>query len=704
MAKKNKTADQPKTPPVVTDSKKSNPEFAIRIFLAVLVFILYGQSINFEFTLDDDLFYLKHSSVQQGISGLQEFFSYGSLNKFDGTEGLQPYRPITLFVFAIQKTLFDNSPAMAHLMNVLLYILLLQILFSLIKKLFPTLNVYLISLICVLFTTHPIHSEVVASVKSMDELLAAIFAFLSWKFLLPNDENTKLKPSALVFGLLFFILALLSKESAIAFLVIIPLAHFMLMQKDLKSTIYMFVSLAFVAGLFLLLRHQVLGNGTSKADSQELENVLSATKNFGENTATKAVILFYYIKLLFIPWPLNWDYSFNQIPVANWASWMSWLSIFIYGSLFVFAILKFKKHPVLSFSILFFFIASSPTNNLFILNGATVGERFLFVPSFGFALGIVFLMNHLLNIDAQQFSGKFKNVFIGIFSLLLIVFSGLTMARVGDWKDNLSLFEKGVESAPNSSRTQYSLATEYLNRGEALTDTAERNELLRKSLEHFSKSLDIYPKNKLSHYNSSKCYAFLKDTASAMIHYRKAIELDNKYIMPYNNLGVIFHARNEFDSAQYYYEKVLEIAPNENTPKKNLGDLFLMKGIYLNNNGFEEAAIASYKKSMTYQSVNNLLIYNNMASIYSSLKKYDSALIYFEKGYEINPKDVMIIQNIAVVSYLTKNYLKAIEYANKALSIDNNLKKSFGILADTYTAMGITKEAQRYRAMFDNAK
>lgn len=701
MAKKNKTADQPKTPPVVTVSKKSNPEFAIRIFLAVVVLILYGQSMNFEFTLDDDLFYLKHSSVQQGISGLQEFFSYGSLNKFDGTEGLQPYRPITLFVFAIQKTLFDNSPAMAHLMNVLLYILLLQILFSLIKKLFPTLNIYLISLICVLFTTHPIHSEVVASVKSMDELLAAIFAFLSWKFLLPNDENTKLKPSALVFGLLFFMLALLSKESAIAFLVIIPLAHFMLMQKDLKSSIYMFVSLAIVAGLFLLLRHQVLGNGTSKADSQELENVLNATKNFGENTATKAVILFYYIKLLFIPWPLNWDYSFNQIPVANWASWMSWLSVLIYGSLFVFAILKFKKHRVLAFSILFFFIASSPTNNLFIVNGATVGERFLFVPSFGFALGIVFLMNYLLNIDAQQFSGKFKNVFIGIFSVLLITFSGLTMARVGDWKNNLSLFEKGVENAPNSSRTQYSLATEYLNRGEQLTDTAERNEMLRKSIEHFSKSLNIYPKNKLSHYNSSKCYAFLKDTASAMIHYRKAIELDNKYIMAYNNIGVIFHAKNEFDSAQYYYEKVLEIAPNENTPKKNLGDLFLMKGIYLNNNGFEEAAITSYKKSMTYQSTNNVLIFNNMASIYSSLKKYDSALIYFEKGYEINPKDVMIIQNIAVVAYLTKNYLKAIEYANKALSIDNTLKKSFGILADTYTAMGNTKEAQRYRELFE---
>jgi tetratricopeptide (TPR) repeat protein len=63
----------------------------------------------------------------------------------------------------------------------------------------------------------------------------------------------------------------------------------------------------------------------------------------------------------------------------------------------------------------------------------------------------------------------------------------------------------------------------------------------------------------------------------------------------------------------------------------------------------------------------------------------------------------MIIQNIAVVAYLTKNYLKAIEYANKSLSIDKTLKKSFGILADTYAAMGNAKEAQRYRAMFERS-
>ena len=49
----------------VVVEKKSPNIFLIKLFLVAVVIMLYGQSINFQFTLDDDLFYLKHKSVQQ---------------------------------------------------------------------------------------------------------------------------------------------------------------------------------------------------------------------------------------------------------------------------------------------------------------------------------------------------------------------------------------------------------------------------------------------------------------------------------------------------------------------------------------------------------------------------------------------------------------------------------------------------------------
>ena len=78
----------------------------IKLLLVGFTFVLYGNSISHQFTLDDDVFFTNHSSVQKGIKGIPELFTHGSLEKFDGAKGLQPYRPITLLSFALE---IDNS-------------------------------------------------------------------------------------------------------------------------------------------------------------------------------------------------------------------------------------------------------------------------------------------------------------------------------------------------------------------------------------------------------------------------------------------------------------------------------------------------------------------------------------------------------------------------------------------------------------------
>ena len=196
--------------------KKTPNIFLIKLFLVAVVIMLYGQSINFQFTLDDDLFYLKHKSVQQGIGGVADIFSKGSLNQFDGTTGVQPYRPVTLTVFAVQKTLFDNSPSAAHFINIFLYIVVVLVVFELLRKLFSGFHISAIALMALLFVVHPIHTEVVSSVKSLDELLAGLFCFLAWLRFCPKEGASSINTRSVLLGSLFFFFALLSKESAIA--------------------------------------------------------------------------------------------------------------------------------------------------------------------------------------------------------------------------------------------------------------------------------------------------------------------------------------------------------------------------------------------------------------------------------------------------------------------------------------------------------
>ena len=71
---------------------------------------------------------------------------------------------------------------------------------------------------------------------------------------------------------------------------------------------------------------------------------------------TKVFILLKYLSLLFFPYPLRYDYSYNQIPYVNCSNPMVWLSMIIYIPLAYVSVKLFKRRSILSFCIVLFFI------------------------------------------------------------------------------------------------------------------------------------------------------------------------------------------------------------------------------------------------------------------------------------------------------------------------------------------------------------
>ena len=192
-------------------NKSTNNEQAssikwIRIVLVILGLVLYGASVGFDYTLDDDLFVVKNEKVQNGISSITSIFTSGTKSDI----GTLPYRPVMLSSFAIENSFFGNNASMRHLMNVVLYIVLLQLVFSLLLKLIPNTNALFPGLIVLIYAAHPIHTEVVSSVKGRDELLAALFGFLAWKTLLNFKENENINYKSILLGTVFFILVWIS--------------------------------------------------------------------------------------------------------------------------------------------------------------------------------------------------------------------------------------------------------------------------------------------------------------------------------------------------------------------------------------------------------------------------------------------------------------------------------------------------------------
>lgn len=530
-----------------------NPIYYKLLFVVVILF-LYGRSIGFDFVLDDDLFIKNNPLVQNGISGIGQTFFHGSLEYFRGSN-LQVYRPMLLTAFCIEKAMFGNIPGGFHFINVLLYVFTSIVFFSLIRKLLPNYNPFYAFIITMLFVIHPIHSEVVANIKSQDELLSTLFCLLALSLTINVFENNGKKSTTLILALCCYLIALFSKESAVAFVIIFPLAFYLLKGSDLKKTFFKSLPFFGAALLFVFIRHETLKNIFQGYETTVIENVLYGAKGMGEQIGTRLSILLKFLSVMILPISLSWDYSYNQIPIVGFNSIVPWISISLYVFIGVVILTMWKKRPEVAFGFSFFLLLITPTANIFFLNGTTFADRFLFLPSAGFIMAIVAGILFLTKSDLKNISKPLQKRINVISLAVFLIFSGLTISRCGEWKNNLTLFESAVVNTPNSSRVNAGLATEYMNKAEKETDNQQRKQLINSSIQYFSKSLSIYPDNSNASFKLGLIYAIIGDTTQSISYYRFSLKAKPDYVLALNNLAALYVAKQNYDSAIYFFNR-----------------------------------------------------------------------------------------------------------------------------------------------------
>src|SRR5437763_10601967 len=124
----------------------------------LLAIVIYVNTCNFTYTMDDDVYITQHHSVQKGLKGIGEIFSHGSLYGFNQVGGNQPYRPITLLSFALEKEFGKNSAPARHVINVLLYALTAIFLYQFLLLLFGEKRYMIAFFASILFIVHPVHT------------------------------------------------------------------------------------------------------------------------------------------------------------------------------------------------------------------------------------------------------------------------------------------------------------------------------------------------------------------------------------------------------------------------------------------------------------------------------------------------------------------------------------------------------------------
>jgi tetratricopeptide (TPR) repeat protein len=625
-------------------------KISLGIIIAAVAFILYAQSISFEYTLDDEYVVTNNVLTKDGINSfpiiLTSDYFYGY--RRDNLRG-PVYRPIPLLLFATEWQFFPNNPHIGHLINVLLYSILCWLLFLLLCKLFESRasgmsslssRLYLIPFVCtLLYLAHPIHTEVVDSIKSGDELLCFLFGILAILLTLRFIETKTIKD--LVLATISYFIALMSKETGIVFIALTPLILFTFTTTEFKRIATITASLLLATGVFFLIRYFVLQD-IPPNQFMKFNNSITAASDFISQRATSFYVLLRYLSLLIFPYPLAYDYSNYQLPNYTIKDLLPIISIIIHFAMGIYAFLTIRKKSLLSFAILFYLITLAPVSNIFMLIGSPMAERFLFIPSLGFCLAITLLLMKLTKTDTAPLEGTSKLInvqsFINMNPVLFIIvfiitgiYSIQTFSRSTDWTDNTSLHGHDVQISPNSARMHYNWGSTLLNvMYQKETLQPEKMKLLDRAIVEFQKAIDIlHDEMPGANMAIGFCYYRKEDYATAIKYYELALK-QFKYpsIDLINDLACGYGALNQYDKAIEFCDRVIKMDSTFVFGHQN-------KGLYLLNSGKFKEAIPEYEKTLAIDP-NNYFAYKNLSIIYRKLGDAAKAKQYDDMGERLN--------------------------------------------------------------------
>ena len=690
-------------------------KFTIIFILSVigLCFLLYGNTIPNEFSLDDEFVLHNDTIVAKGISGIPELFKTRYAWDQKGGYG---YRPIVKASFSIEYSLFNDSPHWGHLINILIYAFICIFLFYFFRKLlYNKLGDYFLLTALALFITHPIHSEVVASLKNRDEMMVFLFGFYCCYALLKWFESDKVLPRVLwgISGCISLGLATLCKPDALIFIAITALILYFFTSKGIQGAIssFLLLVLPIIRG-YRFIHKNILPHSDYHRTFTYIENPLVGVHWFHKFTLAFSTVWFYISKMIF-PKDLVSYYGYNAFDAfPKWTDFSVLAGILI-SVFFLYLIIKnIRKKTALLFMLLLFVGTLFPYTDLAEVGVGIVAERFMFIPSVSFIFLITYLLYYILKIPVDKKPFGQPATYLYAFTIgVCVIFSARIWARNPDWKTHQSLYLHDSKVAPNSAKLQSLLGATYVADAQKLqaSEPQQREAIdsfYLKGLEGYQKSVDIYPEYGTSWNNLGMIeFTLYANTSKAISDFEKALNVDSEYTEAWFNMGTCYEALagKVADTLHAYQRDSTSLVEKNyfgNNTKESLDKMMAACKNRIEHDRAisEKSYLQTIKLKPTYY-----IAYIYISRLYTSEGKYHKILELdsnaLKNGYQSDPiyvtlGNAYILLNDTANAVL--NYEKSIRFYNRNYYIS-------GFLQNYYYKKGDMEKSRYYKQLYNDA-
>jgi tetratricopeptide (TPR) repeat protein len=435
-ARERRTAVETAAPPF--DPRK----WMLAGLLSVITLAAYINSFSLSLAFDAVVIVAKDTRIREAtLDNVRLIFSsdYWWPNPTDVL-----YRPVTILSYLFNYSVLGGRDEAAgyHLVNFLLHVLNVLLVFSLCRKLFRKEMPAFFA--AALWAVHPIGTEAVTNVAGRADLLAAtgVLGGLALYIRVRDVGGRRAVLGALgLFGLTVF--GSFSKENGAVLpglMLLWDTLDLDALRRSWKRRLPFYGAAAAALLLLFWTRHAIFAPRPWPL-TPFLDNPLLMTDFWTARfTAIKALGIDLWLMLC--PLALSFDRSYRQIAMSRVGDLWAWCALLAIAAILTLAMVRYRRDRTIFFAAGFLGIALLPTSNLLVLIGSILAERFLYLPSIGFAIAVT----------ALAFRLKEESTARMVLTVILVLFALRTFVRNFDWKDNLTLLTADVNVSSESYR------------------------------------------------------------------------------------------------------------------------------------------------------------------------------------------------------------------------------------------------------------
>ncbi len=480
-------------------------------FIFCFAFLLYGQTLFFDYTYLDDNILVDKAEVFSSLKNIGTIFSSDAL--FSPTRIY--YRPILNVSYLLNNLLTGTSPFSYHLGNVFLHLLAVSLIFYLLRKIWR--NDYLAFWFSLFFLSYPALTQAVAWIPGRNDSLLTVFILAAVLAFINFSERGQWRFLVAYFGFLF--LAVLTKETAIFLPLIIIIYWLTIGRRDKLSAenkLLIIVGSVSVIFIWFLMRKLALFGGAQTSLELIINNLPSALVMAFKMSAK--VILPFGLSVLPVAVDSSYIYSFIVWPLVIIALILS----------------KHKRREYLLFGALWFFVFF--LTPFIFSSGSTYFNHRLYLPLIGFII-ILSEIDFIKKIDWQN-----KKVIIGGF-LIILFFSFLTFLQSENFSNRLIFWQAAIKTSPHSAMAHVNLGSVYID------ENREED-----AINVFKEALVISPTGHMAHYNLGYIYLKQKKLDQAETEFKAELEVTPNYYKALLALGDIYSQKGRIQEANYYWQ------------------------------------------------------------------------------------------------------------------------------------------------------